>query len=85
MTADARERINRQHLELLRCLVLLSEAIARAERWYSSQEAELAAFDRRAKGTVDRLRNAGRVQPSLAWNPSRSAAAPEVVRDLVAA
>jgi len=73
MTADSRERIKCEHIELKRCLALLAEAIARAERWYARQEAELAAFDRRAKGTVDWLRTGGWVEPSPAWNPSTAA------------
>jgi hypothetical protein len=73
MTAESRERINRQHIELNRCLALLAEAIARAERWYARQEAELAAFDRRAKGTVDWLRVGGWVEPSMAWHPAGAA------------
>ena len=69
MTADARERIKREQVELKRCLALLAEAIARAERWYARQEAELAAFDRRTGGTVNSLRAGGWVDPSLAWHP----------------
>jgi hypothetical protein len=67
MRPDAREHIHRQHLELTRCLALLAEAIARAERWYARQEAELASFDRRATDTVTRLRSGGWVGPSYAW------------------
>jgi hypothetical protein len=70
MTPDARECINRRHLELQRCFALLAEAIARAERWYARQEAELLAFDRRAKGSVDWLRTGGWVEPSLEWHPA---------------
>jgi hypothetical protein len=70
MTAESRERIRREHLELQRLLTLLAQAIARAERWYARQEAELLAFDRRAKGSVDWLRTGGWVEPSLEWHPA---------------
>jgi hypothetical protein len=73
MTADSRERIKRQHIELTRCFALLAEAIARAERWYARQEAELAAFDRHARSTVDWLRAGGWVEPSTAWHPADAA------------
>jgi hypothetical protein len=73
MTAASRERINHEHLELKRCLALLAEAIARAERWYARQEAELTAFDRRAKGAVDWLRTSGRVEPSMVWHSAGAA------------
>jgi hypothetical protein len=73
MSADSRERITRDHVELKRCLALLAAAIARAERWYARQETELAAFDRRATGTVDWLRAGGWVEPSLAWSPQSPA------------
>jgi hypothetical protein len=68
MTAEVRERRNRDHIELMRCFALLAEAIARAERWYAHQEAELNAFDRRAAGTVAWLRTGGWVAPTLAWH-----------------
>ena len=71
MTAAARERSLREHIELKRCLALLAEAIARAERWYARQEAELAEFDRHATGTVDWLRAGGWVEPSITWHPVR--------------
>ena len=71
MTPDSRERIERQHIETKRCLALLAEAIARAERWYARQEAERSAFDRRATRTVDWLRTGGWVGPAIVWNPSR--------------
>jgi hypothetical protein len=73
MTAESRERIRREHLELQRLLTLLAQAIARAERWYARQEAELAAFDRRASSTVERLRAGGWVEPSTAWHPAGAA------------
>jgi hypothetical protein len=68
MFADSRERLGREHIELKRCLALLATAIARAERWYARQEAELVAFDRHATGTVDWLRAGGWVDPSMTWH-----------------
>jgi hypothetical protein len=53
-----------------RCLVLLDEAIARAERWCRQRERELADLDLRAAETVRCLRNAGMLASSTRWEPA---------------
>ena len=70
MTSDAHDLLKHDRIELKRCVALLADAIARAERWYARREAELVAFDRRTKRRVDRLRIDGSVQPSLIWQPA---------------
>jgi hypothetical protein len=52
------------------CMVLLEEAIARAERWYARRERALADFDLRAADMVRRLRNAGMLGSSIHWETS---------------
>jgi hypothetical protein len=69
MTPGPHDLVKRERIELKRCLALLAEAIAQADRWYARREAELAAFDRRARSTVDRLRAEHRVNASMAWHP----------------
>ena len=69
VTPDLHALVEHEHLEFLRCLALLAGAIARAERWYADREAELAAFDRRARDTVDRLRGDHRIDGAIAWTP----------------
>jgi hypothetical protein len=59
--------------ELPRCVALLADAVAGAERLYGRLEADLAAFDRRTKAGVDRLRTNGVVQSSLVWEPASAA------------
>jgi hypothetical protein len=68
MAPDFHDLVRREHPEFKRCLALLAEAIAQADRWYARREAELAAFDRRTRAGVDRLRAEHRVNPSLAWH-----------------
>jgi hypothetical protein len=70
MTADAQDLVRRERLELKRCLALLAEAIAHAERWYARREAELVAFDRSAGRAVDRLRIERHVRASMTWRPA---------------
>jgi hypothetical protein len=55
----------RESFEL--CLVLLEEAIARAERWCQLRERALGDFDRRAADMVRRLREAGMIEASMRW------------------
>jgi len=50
------------------CLALLEEAIARAERWVACRERALAELDVRAVDAVRRLRSAGMLEPSAAWD-----------------
>lgn len=69
MTPDLHDLVRRERVELHRRLALLAEAIAQADRWYARREAELAAFDRRARSAVDRLRSEQRVDAATAWNP----------------
>ena len=68
LTADAHDLVRRERIELKRCLALLALSIARANVWYARREAELAAFDRRASITVDRLRIEHRIVASIAWD-----------------
>jgi hypothetical protein len=74
-SARARLRIDRrtrhhepETFEL--CMVLLEEAIARAERWYARRERALADFDLRAAEMVRRLRDAGMLGSSARWEPA---------------
>jgi hypothetical protein len=69
MAPDLHDLVMPERLELKRCLALLAEAMTQADRWYARREAELAAFDRRTRSAVDRLRVAHLVRPSMAWNP----------------
>ena len=50
------------------CMALLEEAIARAERWFARRERALAECDLRADDAVRRLRSAGMLGPSAAWD-----------------
>jgi hypothetical protein len=68
MAPDRHNLVRHERAELKRCLALLAEAIAHADRWYARREAELAAFDRRAISTVDRLRTGHRIDASMAWH-----------------
>jgi hypothetical protein len=68
MAPDLHDLVRRERLELNRCLRLLAEAIAQADRWYARREAELAAFDRRARTGVDRLRAEHRINSSMVWH-----------------
>jgi hypothetical protein len=68
MSPDLHDLVRRERIELKRCLALLAEAIAQADRWYARREAELAAFDRRARATVDRLRAEHQIDASMAWH-----------------
>jgi hypothetical protein len=74
MTADHLGLMRRRRIELNRCMALLADAIASAERWYERREATLAAFDREATGSVSRLRAAGRIQASIVWHSTGTAA-----------
>jgi hypothetical protein len=69
MVPELHDLMRRERLELKRCLALLAEAIAQADRWYARREAELDAFDRRARSTIDRLRAEHRIDASMTWNP----------------
>jgi hypothetical protein len=68
MTPDLHDLVERERIELKRCLALLAEAIAQADRWYARREADLTALDRRARARVDRLRTEHRIDASIAWH-----------------
>jgi hypothetical protein len=72
MTSDSRELIQHSRIERDRSARRLADAIAGADRWYARREATLAAFDRDATETVTRLRAAGRISASIAWDPAGS-------------
>lgn len=74
MTPDHLELIRRKHIELERCRALLADAIKRADYWYARREATLAALDREATHSVDRLRAERRIDASIHWETTSAAA-----------
>jgi hypothetical protein len=68
MTIESRQLVTHRRLERNRCARQLAAEIARSDRWYARREATLAAFDRDATDTVNRLRAEGRIDASIRWS-----------------